>query len=130
MRGEIIATMVLDAGKAAYEGDVEVTEAIDFANYYADSLRAPGFDDGSAFTPFGTVVVTPPWNFPFAIPCGGVLAALAAGNTVILKPASASAKDMLKHELRRSECGWPLRDLMRAQASQTTGNMRRCCFWW
>lgn len=91
MRGEIIATMVLDAGKAAYEGDVEVTEAIDFANYYADSLRAPGFDDGSAFTPFGTVVVTPPWNFPFAIPCGGVLAALAAGNTVIFKPASATA---------------------------------------
>lgn len=91
MRGEIIATMVLDAGKAPYEGDVEVTEAIDFANYYADSLRASGFDDGSAFTPFGTVVVTPPWNFPFAIPCSGVLAALAAGNTVILKPASASA---------------------------------------
>ena len=91
MRGEIIATMVLDAGKAVYEGDVEVTEAIDFANYYADSLRAPGFDDGSAFTPFGTVVITPPWNFPFAIPCGGVLAALAAGNTVILKPASATA---------------------------------------
>ena len=91
MRGEIIATMVLDAGKAVYEGDVEVTEAIDFANYYADSLRAPGWDDGSAFTPFGTVVVTPPWNFPFAIPCGGVLAALAAGNTVILKPASATA---------------------------------------
>jgi RHH-type proline utilization regulon transcriptional repressor/proline dehydrogenase/delta 1-pyrroline-5-carboxylate dehydrogenase len=91
MRGEIIATMVLDAGKAVSEGDVEVTEAIDFANYYADSLRAPGFEDGSAFTPFGTVVVTPPWNFPFAIPCGGVLAALAAGNTVILKPASATA---------------------------------------
>ncbi len=91
MRGEIIATMVLDAGKAVFEADVEVTEAIDFANYYADSLRAPGFDDGAAFTPFGTVVVTPPWNFPFAIPCGGVLAALAAGNTVILKPASATA---------------------------------------
>jgi RHH-type transcriptional regulator, proline utilization regulon repressor / proline dehydrogenase / delta 1-pyrroline-5-carboxylate dehydrogenase len=91
MRGDIIATMVLDAGKAAYEADVEVTEAIDFANYYADSLRVPGFDDGSSFTPFGTVVVTPPWNFPFAIPCGGVLAALAAGNTVILKPASATA---------------------------------------
>lgn len=90
-RGVIIATMVLDAGKAAYEADVEVTEAIDFANYYAGSLRAPGFDDGSAFTPSGTVVVTPPWNFPFAIPCGGVLAALAAGNTVILKPASATA---------------------------------------
>ena len=42
--------------------------------------------------PLGTVVVTPPWNFPFAIPCGGVLAALAAGNTVILKPAPESVR--------------------------------------
>ncbi len=36
----------------------------------------------------GVVVVVSPWNFPLAIPCGGVAAALAAGNTVILKPAS------------------------------------------
>ncbi len=90
-RGELIATMVLDAGKAVFEGDVEVTEAIDFAHYYADSLRAPGFEEAVEYAPFGTVVVTPPWNFPFAIPCGGVLSALAAGNTVILKPASATA---------------------------------------
>ena len=90
-RGEIIATMALDAGKAVFEADVEVTEAIDFANYYANRMQDPGWEDGSAFQPFGTVVVTPPWNFPFAIPCGGVLAALAAGNTVILKPASATA---------------------------------------
>ncbi|MCP5112187.1 MAG: aldehyde dehydrogenase family protein, partial [bacterium] len=36
--------------------------------------------------PLGVVVVAPPWNFPLAIACGGVLAALAAGNSVILKP--------------------------------------------
>jgi RHH-type transcriptional regulator, proline utilization regulon repressor / proline dehydrogenase / delta 1-pyrroline-5-carboxylate dehydrogenase len=90
-RGHIIATMVLDAGKAASEGDVEVSEAIDFANYYADRFFDPAFFDGSDFTPLGTVVIAPPWNFPFAIPCGGVLAALMAGNTVILKPASATA---------------------------------------
>ncbi len=36
----------------------------------------------------GVVAVVPPWNFPIAIPCGGIAAALAAGNTVILKPAS------------------------------------------
>jgi RHH-type transcriptional regulator, proline utilization regulon repressor / proline dehydrogenase / delta 1-pyrroline-5-carboxylate dehydrogenase len=89
-RGEIIATMVLDAGKAVTEGDVEVSEAVDFANYYADAFSDPAFFDGSAFEPLGTVVVTPPWNFPFAIPCGGVLAALVAGNTVILKPATAT----------------------------------------
>jgi RHH-type proline utilization regulon transcriptional repressor/proline dehydrogenase/delta 1-pyrroline-5-carboxylate dehydrogenase len=38
--------------------------------------------------PLGVVVVTPPWNFPLSIPAGGVLAALAAGNAVVLKPAS------------------------------------------
>ena len=42
---------------------------------------------GVQATALGVVVVTPPWNFPFAIPCGGVLAALMAGNAVILKPA-------------------------------------------
>lgn len=89
-RGDIVATMVLDGGKAVFEGDVEVSEAIDFANYYADGFSDPAFFDGSDFEPFGTVVVTPPWNFPFAIPCGGVLSALMAGNTVILKPASAT----------------------------------------
>jgi len=86
-RGEAIATMMLDAGKSVMEADVEVSEAIDFANYYAHGFSVDGFDDGCAFTPFGTVLVTPPWNFPFAIPCGGILAALIAGNTVILKPA-------------------------------------------
>lgn len=86
-RGESIAVMVMDAGKAVPEADAEVSEAVDFANYYA---RA--FDDKAATadlqsTPLGTVVVAPPWNFPYAIPCGGVLAALMAGNVVILKPA-------------------------------------------
>ena len=89
-RGDIVATMVLDGGKAVFEGDVEVSEAIDFANYYADGFSNPAWMDGTTFEPLGTVVVTPPWNFPFAIPCGGVLAALMAGNTVILKSASAT----------------------------------------
>ncbi|HEY8961892.1 MAG TPA: bifunctional proline dehydrogenase/L-glutamate gamma-semialdehyde dehydrogenase, partial [Luteolibacter sp.] len=86
-RGAAITTMMLDAGKSVLEADVEVSEAIDFAHYYAQGFSQDGFDDGCAFKPFGTVLVTPPWNFPFAIPCGGVLAALMAGNTVILKPA-------------------------------------------
>lgn len=89
-RGDAIATMVLDGGKSVVEADAEISEAIDFANYYANSLSWSGLQDGSTFQPLGTVVVTPPWNFPFAIPCGGVLAALMAGNTVILKPAPES----------------------------------------
>jgi RHH-type proline utilization regulon transcriptional repressor/proline dehydrogenase/delta 1-pyrroline-5-carboxylate dehydrogenase len=83
IRGEAIATMTMDAGKSVMEGDTELSEAIDFANYYARSIDG----DGAELQPLGTVLVTPPWNFPFAIPCGSVLAALVAGNTVILKPA-------------------------------------------
>jgi RHH-type proline utilization regulon transcriptional repressor/proline dehydrogenase/delta 1-pyrroline-5-carboxylate dehydrogenase len=82
-RGEAIATMVMDGGKAVAEADAELSEAVDFANYYARRMEA----DGAELVPFGTVLVTPPWNFPHAIPCGGILAALVAGNTVILKPA-------------------------------------------
>ena len=86
-RGEAIAAMVMDAGKSVMEADAELSEAIDFADYYARSLSRPGTFDGVACDPLGTVLVTPPWNFPYAIPCGGILAALVAGNTVILKPA-------------------------------------------
>jgi RHH-type proline utilization regulon transcriptional repressor/proline dehydrogenase/delta 1-pyrroline-5-carboxylate dehydrogenase len=101
-RGRLIALMTRDAGKTVSEADPEVSEAVDFARYYAeaatgiDQLAAggdpPGGGDqlaagGAVFTPYGTVAVIPPWNFPLAIPAGGVLAALAAGNAVILKPA-------------------------------------------
>ncbi len=86
-RGSLIACMRLDADKRPFESDVEVSEAVDFANYYADRTLDPAFLDGSSPSPLGTILVTPPWNFPCAIPCGGILAALAAGNSVIMKPA-------------------------------------------
>ncbi len=86
-RGETIGVMMADAGKAVQESDPEISEAIDFAEYYSRSLGIAGWDDGSTSTPAGVVVVTPPWNFPYAIPAGGCLAALMAGNSVILKPA-------------------------------------------
>ena len=89
-RGDSIGAMLLDAGKNIHEADVEISEAIDFANYYAGSLDDPGWTDGTTGKPCGVVVVTPPWNFPYAIPAGGVLAALMAGNSVILKPARES----------------------------------------
>jgi len=86
-RADLLAVMAREAAKTVNEGDVEVSEAVDFARYYAD--RATELDDleGARFDPLGVVVVVPPWNFPLAIPLGGVLAALAAGNTVVLKPA-------------------------------------------
>ncbi|MFT6862570.1 MAG: RHH-type proline utilization regulon transcriptional repressor/proline dehydrogenase [Akkermansiaceae bacterium] len=86
-RGRLIACMRLDAAKRPFEADVEISEAVDFANYYADRTLDTDFLDGTSPTPLGTIVVTPPWNFPCAIPCGGILAALAAGNPVIIKPA-------------------------------------------
>ncbi|QDU75940.1 1-pyrroline-5-carboxylate dehydrogenase 1 [Bremerella volcania] len=86
-RGETIGIMMGDAGKAVSESDAEIIEAIDFAEYYSRSLDTAGWDDGTTSSPAGVVVVTPPWNFPYAIPAGGCLAALMAGNSVILKPA-------------------------------------------
>ena len=81
-QAETIAVMMRDAGKTAAEAIPEISEAIDFANFYSFAAR-----DFGPSTPLGTVLVVPPWNFPYAIPMGGVCAALAAGNTVILKPA-------------------------------------------
>jgi len=78
-----IAVMARDAGKTVSEADPEVSEAIDFARFYALSSR----NKTHGSTPMGVVLIVPPWNFPYAIPMGGVCAALASGNTVILKPA-------------------------------------------
>jgi RHH-type proline utilization regulon transcriptional repressor/proline dehydrogenase/delta 1-pyrroline-5-carboxylate dehydrogenase len=83
-RFRAIACMRAEAKKAATEADAEVSEAIDFANYYATTHRIP---EGVRANALGVVVVASPWNFPYAIPAGGVLAALMAGNSVILKPA-------------------------------------------
>jgi RHH-type proline utilization regulon transcriptional repressor/proline dehydrogenase/delta 1-pyrroline-5-carboxylate dehydrogenase len=81
-RAATIAVMARDGGKTVAEADPEVSEAVDFARFYASHALG---DDAS--TPLGVVLVVAPWNFPYAIPAGGVLAALAAGNAVILKPA-------------------------------------------
>jgi len=78
-----IACMVHDGRKAAAEADAEVSEAVDFANYYADTPPLPLDVRAKAL---GLVVIAPPWNFPYGIPAGGVLPALMAGNAVVLKP--------------------------------------------
>lgn len=102
-RFRAVATMVRDGGKIIREADAEVSEAIDSARYYGE--LAPGlaghFGPYGAFEPYGVVVVAPPWNFPYAIPAGGVLAALAAGNAVILKPAP---ETVLTAALLASQC--------------------------
>jgi RHH-type transcriptional regulator, proline utilization regulon repressor / proline dehydrogenase / delta 1-pyrroline-5-carboxylate dehydrogenase len=88
-RTDLVAAMVHEPGKTVAEADPEVSEAVDFARYYADRADdlEPGAVPGAGFVPDGVTLVTPPWNFPVAIPVGGVLAALAAGSAVVAKPA-------------------------------------------
>jgi RHH-type proline utilization regulon transcriptional repressor/proline dehydrogenase/delta 1-pyrroline-5-carboxylate dehydrogenase len=86
-RDQLIEVMVAETGKTFAEADVEVSEAADFAHYYAALARELDTVQGARFEPSALTVVTPPWNFPVSIPAGGVLSALAAGSGVIIKPA-------------------------------------------
>ncbi|MES2093589.1 MAG: bifunctional proline dehydrogenase/L-glutamate gamma-semialdehyde dehydrogenase [Actinomycetota bacterium] len=86
-RADLIEVMASETGKTIAEGDVEVSEAIDFAHYYAERARELDRVTDAEFAPSRLIVVTPPWNFPVAIPAGSVLAALASGAGVIIKPA-------------------------------------------
>lgn len=89
-RADLVHLMAHEAGKPLSEADTEVSEAVDFARYYADraeELAVPPVAGRARFRPHGVTVVTPPWNFPVAIPAGSVLAALAAGSPVLAKPA-------------------------------------------
>jgi len=101
-RGDLMAIALADAGKTLSESDPEVSEAVDFVEFYSRTALDFQTMSGVAATPRGVVVVVSPWNFPIAIPCGGVAAALAAGNTVILKPASDTV--LVAHRL--CECFW------------------------
>ncbi len=87
-RGDLIGAAAANTGKVFSEADVEVSEAVDFAEYYPFSATAFGDIDHLRSRGKGVGVVISPWNFPIAIPCGGIVAALASGNTVILKPSS------------------------------------------
>ncbi|WP_458116515.1 proline dehydrogenase family protein [Arthrobacter sp. D2-10] len=86
-RAQLLEVMASECGKTLDQGDPEVSEAIDFAHYYAELAKELDSVDGAKFIPSKLTVVTPPWNFPVAIPAGSVLAALAAGSAVIIKPA-------------------------------------------
>lgn len=91
MRGDLIGCMCAITGKTIPEGDVEVSEAIDFCRFYPLTFLEFEKLKSVNVTPKGTVLVISPWNFPLAIPVGGVASALSCGNTVILKPATVAA---------------------------------------
>ncbi len=83
-RSELIALCVREAGKTLPDSLAEVREAIDFCYFYAAQIER---QDTSLRSPLGVVLCISPWNFPLAIFIGQIAAALAAGNTVVAKPA-------------------------------------------
>ncbi|MFG0290590.1 MAG: bifunctional proline dehydrogenase/L-glutamate gamma-semialdehyde dehydrogenase [Rhodopirellula sp. JB044] len=87
-RGDLIGSMVADAGKTVAQADPEVSEAIDFCEFYPLTMVDWADRPTLEIKPRGIVAVITPWNFPLAIACGGIAASLAAGNQVILKPSA------------------------------------------
>ncbi|MCK5484788.1 MAG: proline dehydrogenase family protein, partial [Desulfobacterales bacterium] len=87
-RGDLMGAAAVNTGKVFTESDAEVSEAVDFAEYYPHSVNAFADIENIRCRGRGVGVVISPWNFPIAIPCGGIVASLAAGNTVIFKPSS------------------------------------------
>ena len=114
-RFEIAAWENFECGKPWAEADGDVAEAIDFCEFYAREMirlseprrrDVPG-ETNFAEHPRGVAVVIPPWNFPLAIPTGMTVAAIVAGNAVILKP-SEQAPVMAWHLVQAlKEAGLP-----------------------
>jgi 1-pyrroline-5-carboxylate dehydrogenase len=98
-RLELAAWMCFEIGKSWGEADADVAEAIDFCDYYAHLMLHYAYDpyplvpyepeiNEMVYLPLGVGAIIPPWNFPLAILTGMTVAAIVAGNTVVLKPAS------------------------------------------
>ncbi len=114
---EFSATMVYEAGKSWPEADGDTAEAIDFMEFYGrEMLRLSGSQtltslEGETndlyYTPLGVGLIIPPWNFPTAIMIGMTTAAVVAGNTVVLKPASATPVVAAKFMEVMEEAGIP-----------------------
>jgi RHH-type proline utilization regulon transcriptional repressor/proline dehydrogenase/delta 1-pyrroline-5-carboxylate dehydrogenase len=112
----LAAWEVYECGKPWREADADVAEAIDFCEYYAREMMrlsapwrrdVPGESNTSAMQGRGVVVVIPPWNFPLAIPTGMTVAALVAGNTVVLKPSERAPLLAYQLALVLGEAGLP-----------------------
>ncbi len=98
-RYELAAWEMFECGKIWREADADVCEAIDFCEYYAlgretmaatHGVDVPGEENRFEYIPRGVTAVISPWNFPLAILTGMTTAALATGNTVVMKPAEQS----------------------------------------
>ncbi|MBC8141124.1 MAG: proline dehydrogenase family protein, partial [Armatimonadetes bacterium] len=100
-RFEICAHMVYEVGKPWREADGDVAEAIDFCRFYASEMERlsaprrrniPGEWNEYFYDARGVAVIIAPWNFPLAILTGMAVAALVAGNPIVLKPAEQSCR--------------------------------------
>ena len=114
---EFMAWLVFEVSKNWVEADADISETIDFCEFYArEALRLsqaetpiqlPGEHDTLLYIPLGVGAVIPPWNFPCAIMAGMTLAAIVSGNTVILKPSSDSPTIAAKFVELLEEAGMP-----------------------
>jgi RHH-type proline utilization regulon transcriptional repressor/proline dehydrogenase/delta 1-pyrroline-5-carboxylate dehydrogenase len=120
-RGKLIALLQTEGGKTLDDAIAELREAVDFCRYYAAEARrtlAPermpgptGESNELRYRGRGVFVCISPWNFPLAIFLGQVAAALAAGNTVVAKPAEQTP--LIAHEAVRllHQAGVPVQAL-------------------
>ena len=116
-RYELSAWMVLEVGKSWVEADADLAEAVDFCEFYArEMLRLAQpqplipyepEENETVYIPLGVGVIIPPWNFPLAILTGMSMAAVVAGNTVVLKPSSDSPTIAAQFVKICEEVGFP-----------------------
>ncbi len=114
---EYMAWLVFEVSKNWAEADADISETIDFCEFYArEALRLakaetpvqmPGENDSLLYIPLGVGAVIPPWNFPCAIMAGMTLASIVCGNSVILKPSSDSPTIAAKFIELLEEVGMP-----------------------
>lgn len=118
-RHEFSAWLVYEVGKSWSEADGEVAECVDLMKFYAaQALRFAGSQTAELgavpdeindffYIPLGAGVVISPWNFPLALTFGMATAAIVAGNTVVIKPASTSPVSVFKLAEVFMELGLP-----------------------
>jgi 1-pyrroline-5-carboxylate dehydrogenase len=114
---DYMAWLVFEVSKNWGEADADISETIDFCEFYArealrlakaeTSVQMPGEHDSLTYIPLGVGAVIPPWNFPCAIMAGLVVASIVSGNTVILKPSSDSPTIAAKFIELLEEAGMP-----------------------
>lgn len=114
---ELTEQLVAEEGKAYAEANGEVQRAIDIFHYFAGkaadlggTVKGPSAQNQNLYTvkePVGVAALVTPWNYPIAIPAWKLAPALAAGNSVVLKPASVAPGVALELAKALDEAGLP-----------------------